>query len=57
MFLCTNVHPHLTYLLHLSFCQLDVYLKVLMLECLHFSHITGSLYYDGYMMTSQLGWC
>jgi len=30
--------------------------KVLMLECLHFSHTTGSLHYDGWM-TLQLGCC
>jgi len=36
--LCANVHPHLN-----SFYRLAVYLKVLMLERVHFSHITGSL--------------
>jgi len=46
--LCVNVHLHLTYLLLFSFYRLAVfYQKVLMLECLHFSHTAGSLYYDG----------
>jgi len=29
------------------FSLLAVYLKVLILECLHFCHNAGSLYYDG----------
>jgi len=52
--LCSNVHPHQTYLLLFSFSGLAVHLKVLMLECLHFSSTTGSLYYNGWM-TLQLG--
>jgi len=36
------------------FYWLTVYLKVLMLKCLHFSHTTGSLYYDGCLIL-QLG--
>jgi len=39
-----------------SFCRLAGYLKVLMLECLHFSHTTGFLYYGG-SMTLQLECC
>jgi len=41
---CANVHPDLTYLTLFSFSLLAVYLKVLMLECLNFSHTTGSLH-------------
>jgi len=37
-------------------CALAVYLKVLMLKCLHFSHTTGPLRYDGWM-TLQLERC
>jgi len=54
--LCTTVHSHLTNPSLFSFSLLAVYLKVLMLECLHFSHTTGSLHYDGCMML-QLGRC
>jgi len=54
--LCANIHPNLAYLSLFSFHRLSVYLKVLMLECLHFSHTTGFLYYDGWM-TLQLGSC
>jgi len=36
--------------------SLLAYLKVLMLECLHFSHTTGSPHYDGWM-TLRLGCC
>ena len=54
--LCANAHPHLTYLLLFSFSLLAVYHKVLMLECLHFSHTTGSLHHDGWM-TLQLRRC
>jgi len=43
-----NVHSHLTYLSLFS-CLLAVYLEILMLECLHFSHTTGSLHYGGWM--------
>ena len=43
--LCANVHPYLTY--HLLFSLLAVYLEVLKLECLHFSHTTESLHIDG----------
>jgi len=50
-----NVHPHLTYLLLFDFSPLAVHLKVLILECLHFSHTTESRYYDR-LMTIQL-WC
>jgi len=45
--LSTNVHSHLTYFSFYSFSQLAAYLKVLILECLHFSHTTGFLHYDG----------
>ena len=48
--------PHLTYLSIFSFSLLADYLNILMLECVHFSHITGSLHYDGWMML-QLGCC
>ena len=44
--LCANVHPHLTYLLLFYFSPSAVHLKVLILECLYFSHTTESLYYD-----------
>jgi len=54
--LCGNMHPHLTYSLLFSFSRWVVYLKVLMLECLHFSPTTGSLYYGGWM-TLHLGRC
>jgi len=43
--------------LSFSFSLLAVCLKVLMLECLHFSHTTGSLHYDGWWMTLQFGFC
>jgi len=43
--LYANVHPHPIYLLLLSFSLLAVYLNVLMLECLHFSHTARSLYH------------
>jgi len=52
--LCASVHPHRTYLVLFSFSLLAVYLKLLILECLHFSHTTGFLYYDGWI-TLQLG--
>ena len=42
-----NVYTHLTYFSLFSFCLLAVYVKDLMLECLHFSHTTRSLHYDG----------
>jgi len=45
--LSANVYSHLTYFSLFSFSLLAVYLKDLMLECLHFSHTTGSLHYDG----------
>ena len=48
--MCTPI-----WLSHFSY-WLAVYLKVVMLKCLHFSHTTGSLYYDGWM-TLHLGRC
>ena len=44
--LCANVHPHLTYPTFYFF-SVSCNLKVLMLECHHFSPTTGSLCYDG----------
>jgi len=43
-------------ILFIAFCRLAVYLKVLMSECVDFSHTAGSPYYDGCMML-QLGCC
>jgi len=45
--LSANVCPRLTYFSLFSFSLIAVYLKVLLLEYLHFSRTTGSLYYDG----------
>jgi len=39
-----------------TFSLIAVYVKDLMLECLNFSHTTGSLHYDGWM-TLRLGCC
>jgi len=44
---CQCAPPLDNLLLFSFFSLLAVYLKVLMLEYLQFSHTTGSLYYDG----------
>jgi len=54
--LCANVHTHRTYLLLFYCYRLAVYIKVLVLECPHFSRTTGSMYYDGWMLLQLERW-
>jgi len=50
-----TVYPIRIYLSLFSFCRLAVYLKVLMLECLYFSHATGSLVLNSWVYDATVG--